>query len=300
MLLEIDCATEPAATLTSKATAYRRVWAEGAWQNTWAARYGAPPTILWVVPDAARRDLVQRCWKQSWPQGTWMIATSAELQANSAYCWEQGQLHVVPLFAPLQAPVPTPAPAAPQVAASQSAGTRRTGSPSSTATPPPPTVASLPVGTEPPVAPQRPVPALPTPTAAPLAVVTLAAAPHPRRIVRALRQLATRGVPAAVAWTNTALLSHWSSALLGLMLLVMVMVGAALTVYLLLAAALLQGLLNGVQTLVRHTWRTARLVGDDGQRTPRWRAVGARVLQVWLIGLALAPLWWLVPLVLRG
>jgi protein involved in plasmid replication-relaxation len=65
--IEVDCGSEAPVTLARKLAAYRRYWQSGIEQE----RHGVFPAVVWLVPDAARYqvvvDVIARQPADSWP-----------------------------------------------------------------------------------------------------------------------------------------------------------------------------------------------------------------------------------------
>ncbi len=58
--IEIDRGKEGASIIREKAATYRRV----ATDRDFYGRYGRMPIPLWVVPNAARADIITRAWAE--------------------------------------------------------------------------------------------------------------------------------------------------------------------------------------------------------------------------------------------
>jgi hypothetical protein len=90
--LEADNDTEDAHDIVGKAMVYQ--------QTTQAYRdAGRPvPVVAWVAPTAKRRDWLNRLWQQAWPGGSWLLATTDEVQEGTWWQYSVGQLQAVRLF----------------------------------------------------------------------------------------------------------------------------------------------------------------------------------------------------------
>ncbi len=71
-------------------------------QTTQAYRdAGRPvPVVAWVAPTAKRRDWFNRLWQQAWPLGTWLLATTDEVEQGTWWQYRTGQLRTVHVFGP--------------------------------------------------------------------------------------------------------------------------------------------------------------------------------------------------------
>jgi hypothetical protein len=92
--LEIDNDTEGNNELTIKALAYR-----DAARAAWAQQRPIFPVPVWVVPHAKRRDRIHALWQHVWPDGQWLIATEADMHADTWQTYRSGVLAEQPLFA---------------------------------------------------------------------------------------------------------------------------------------------------------------------------------------------------------
>lgn len=306
LLLEIDRGTEPAATIAGKAQEYRRAWEDDRWQTWWRDHYGALPHIVWVVPDAARRAVVQRCWATAWPQGRWYLATVAEAQANTWQRWNAGEVATVQFFVPVTPPAPQPVaarpaatvtpPAAPALPTGAAPTARAQAAPAgvpqsrvaSQTTP-----ATLPSG-----APLRPAHAAPV-------MVSPAVLParEPRRDERnpspwqdlrwAFWELAGV-IGTAERWTAERVMARRGGLLPGMLLLLTTLLLGVAAVYCLVAVALLWLLCGTLETLGRRVWRDARVVRADGTANPRLLRGLASILVVMVLCGLLPLLTWRV------
>ncbi len=91
--LEIDNDTEGNNELTVKALAYR-----DAARAAWAQQRPIFPVPVWVVPHAKRRDRIHALWQHAWPDGHWLLATEADVHANTWQTYRAGSLTEQPLF----------------------------------------------------------------------------------------------------------------------------------------------------------------------------------------------------------
>lgn len=296
LLLEVDRGTEPGGTIAGKAQEYRRAWEEPRWQTWWREQYGSLPHILWVVPDATRRALVQRCWVEAWPQGRWYLATVADAQANTWQRWEHGTLTTVQLFAP---PPPTPAAAAP---------------PPAPTTPPSPAPA---VATAAAAEPTQAAPAAIVPAASlgatrsgtsaqltrkqpvltSVAPLRRAALPPWKQVRWAFWELAEI-VSAAGSWAVDGVMTRQGGLLPGMVLLLTSLLLGVAACYVLVVVALLWLLCGTLEALWYRVWRDARVVRADGTVNPQLLSVLARILLVLLLcGLLPLATWRLVSVI---
>jgi hypothetical protein len=88
--IEADGGTEGDSVIAAKARAYQAA------ERT--AKLDTLPTVVWVVRDRARRQRIHGLWQQAWPEGTWLLATTDEVQQGTWWRYSAGQLHMVVLF----------------------------------------------------------------------------------------------------------------------------------------------------------------------------------------------------------
>ena len=88
--IEADGGTEGDSVIAAKARAY------AAAERT--AKLDTLPTVVWVVRDADRRKRIHRLWQQAWTQGTWLLATTDEVQQGVWWQYAQGSVQAVSLF----------------------------------------------------------------------------------------------------------------------------------------------------------------------------------------------------------
>jgi len=89
--IEADGGTEGDSVIAAKARAY------AAAQQT--AKLDTLPTVVWVVRDADRRKRIHRLWHQAWPDGTWLLATTDEVEQGVWWQYRDGAVQAVSLFA---------------------------------------------------------------------------------------------------------------------------------------------------------------------------------------------------------
>ena len=93
--IENDRDSEAISVIVGKAHAY-----QAALTRDWAARYGALPIPLWVVPSERRRDAILAAWRAAWPGGKWLITTDADLHHDRWIGYHEGHTYERALFAP--------------------------------------------------------------------------------------------------------------------------------------------------------------------------------------------------------
>lgn len=286
LLLEVDRDTEPPATISGKAQAYRRVWEAPDWRAWWGRHYGALPSIVWVVPDATRLATVQRCWVDAWPTGSWLLATVDEVAEHRWRWWHQGTLvdaRLFPTLASLQPRVAAARPAPPVVPEPQASA-----APSVTASPSP-----------------SEAPTVPAPALRALPVPPLPVASTVRHRVQPVRLLPTS--PSGLWWLGMHRLSsgvgigaEYAAAmgaqrggvLPSLLMLVGTAIGGGVLCLLLSAIVVCWLVCRVLQQLARRIWRDAMIVLPNGQVNPRYLVLLARVLLVTIFcGLLPAMLW---------
>lgn len=89
--IEADGGTEGDSVLAAKARAYQAA------ERT--AKLDTLPTVVWVVRDAERRKRIHGLWQHAWPNGTWLLATTDEVQQGVWWQYAQGAVQAVQLFA---------------------------------------------------------------------------------------------------------------------------------------------------------------------------------------------------------
>jgi hypothetical protein len=89
--IEADNGTEGDSVIAAKARAYQAA------ERT--AKLDTLPTVVWVVRDRARRQRIHGLWEQTWPQGTWLLATTDEVAQGTWWRYANGPLQAVQLFA---------------------------------------------------------------------------------------------------------------------------------------------------------------------------------------------------------
>jgi len=92
LALEADNDTEDRATIIAKAEVYRDTW------QLWQQHGRAVPRVCWVAPTAKRRDWIHALWQQVWPQGTWLSATTDEVEQGVWWQYRQGEMLAVYVF----------------------------------------------------------------------------------------------------------------------------------------------------------------------------------------------------------
>ncbi len=51
-----------------------------------------------VVREAERRKRIHGLWQQAWPEGTWLLATTDEVQQDTWWQYRNGAVQAVHLF----------------------------------------------------------------------------------------------------------------------------------------------------------------------------------------------------------
>jgi hypothetical protein len=50
----------------------------------------AVPQVCWVAPTPKRRDWIHALWQQAWPEGTWLLATTDDVQQGVWWQYHHG------------------------------------------------------------------------------------------------------------------------------------------------------------------------------------------------------------------
>jgi hypothetical protein len=98
--IESDRDTEAPTVIAAKARAYSAALRDPRTIRDWYERYRSnPPIVLWVAPSHTRLETIHARWWQEWSQGSWMLATPAELARGELTHYRDNQRTELRLFA---------------------------------------------------------------------------------------------------------------------------------------------------------------------------------------------------------
>jgi hypothetical protein len=95
--IESDNNTEPRNTIRVKGETYQAMQRDPVWRKGWESVHGPLPLVLWVVPHAKRLAVIEREWREVYPNGDWCITTDVGMTTNTLSREKNGQMESVVL-----------------------------------------------------------------------------------------------------------------------------------------------------------------------------------------------------------